>query len=82
MIERSDLYTRCGLPPYTDLDDGDGVPWDLDEPPVMDEVTRSQLLVLMSELVETRDVTGCPKVAANVKALGLILTRHEPNGIG
>jgi len=80
--EQPDLLALCGLEPPGTLDDGQGLPFDPETPPELDEVTRGQLLALLSELVETREATGCPRVAAHCDALGAIVRRHEPNGYG
>lgn len=62
------------------LDDGQARPLGPETPAMLDEVTRGQLLALLSDLVETRETTGCPRVAAHCDALGAIVRRHEPNG--
>lgn len=80
--ERPDLLALCGLATPAALDDGAGVELDPETPPEVDELTHSALLALYSELLETREATGCPRVATHCDALGAILCRHEPNGYG
>lgn len=83
-MSRRDLMRRCGIepPPPEGLDTGAGVALDPCEPPAMDEHSHGALLALYSDMVASREATGCPRLADHCDALGAILRRHEPNGIG
>lgn len=46
--------------------------------PVVDDDTRWQLLVLLSDMVKIRDNCGYPEVHGLIDKLGKIIERHEP----